>query len=836
MLVHGIGEKKPGEQTRSFIKGIMHAVHANADKNTDQMVLETDERGHSILVCNETNREVRLYEVHWADLLMPLARGSFNTRMLGHHCWFPWLNRHLKDATGKRHGTRFRERLWSLLLIPIGGILVLVTQAINTIAGGIASVYRDYKMFDGSNGTVDRDFKQRYRFRFSWSRMRTDPGVRNTVVTRLMDDYMGDVFTYVHSLGDAFAREDDPARYGISKRILKTFRIALEEAIEDDCDEIQVLAHSLGTVVTCNSLLGYGPNPGLEPSLTTKLTRVITIGSPLSKIWFFWPKLIPDNPSEPSGGDRTFLIDWVNFYNPLDIVSGKLEKTLQHWKIISKRVWIGGPMRAHLIYEYNRRFLGVITDNLFNSKLQPPFKHLTWIKGVATAVGEVVATILLVAVGLIMGLGFAGLFLGLMLGIFTGLGWLIKIAIDLAGWVTVSQFVKDGSLIMGVGMSVVLMRLFLVLWYRDARNAHKLFNHEEQLKIIDRSIAQKPLDDNLHIQRGEFLVSRGRYLDALASFTEAAHINPHRASIHELRGDMLRKLTPPDYDGALAAFDEALRLDPHLSSVHWSRGLVYRARDQNEEALDAYLQLRNILSDPSFSLIFNISATLFDLGRYEEALREVESVIKKDRKGASREMYMLRGKILMELNRADEAAEAYKHAIDTRLDRSIIGMRESRRMSSTHLDEAYFRLTEALISETRWEDALNACDKALEQGYENTKCHAHRAVILFQLDKYEEALESVSTTLSSDYDWPHGYMLKAAALNELNQPQESLKVFEDVIRLYPDYINVYFFRGCCHHEHGEYEAARLDLEKFLENGIDTSMLSKARECLDEMAK
>jgi hypothetical protein len=154
--------------------------------------------------------------------------------------------------------------------------------------------------------------------------------------------YLGDVAAYVspHTL-DRF----DELRHGIRERVSSTFR-AVYGARGDEgeflYDEIAVVGHSLGSVVTydcLNSVLNADLQArGTEADLSvlTRTSLLLTFGSPLDKTAFVFAthksaakqpgRLALAATSQPLILDPEFTrIPWVNVYSPSDIVSGELD-------------------------------------------------------------------------------------------------------------------------------------------------------------------------------------------------------------------------------------------------------------------------------------------------------------------------------------------------------------------------------------------------------------------------------------------------------------------------------------------------------------------------------
>ena len=258
------------------------------------------------------------------------------------------------------------------------------------------------------------------------------PEGRYPVDARL-DQYVGDILTYVKSLGLL----ENPT-YGYA--ILRRFHMALRRACQE-CDEVQILSHSLGTVVMYHGLTGYFLEPIAAEAIGTgddplaKLTHIYTIGSPLEKRWRFWPRLVKrtiqtrlvfldEQPRQAPWIATAGTFQWDNFHNPLDSVADSLSG-FRGWPAVrNHRVWGGGAARSHTIYEWNDAFLAVIAKGVFGMTATPRTHrpHRGWdlfASGVesASAAGVVGA---LAVCGFVYGLGAAWLFSWLA-------GWLFRL-------------------------------------------------------------------------------------------------------------------------------------------------------------------------------------------------------------------------------------------------------------------------------------------------------------------------------------------------------------------------------------------------------------------------
>jgi len=288
-----------------------------------------------------------------------------------------------------------------------------------------------------------------------------------TRVDAVLDKFAGDVFQYVGGSVPTRAEASD------ADLVRARFFECLEAARVDGCGEVQVLAHSLGTVVAYNALTGYGiPEEQTDPQdRPVKVTRLWTIGSPLEKIAFFFPVMTQADPvvayrTSPALGvvhGDSKRPTWVNFRNPLDPVAGRL-RSFPSWRVDNRRVWAGGVGRSHVVYERNPRFLEALTESLFGSARTRPVSGRTRVLGFLAALLESVALMLLLVVPIVLGAALLLTTAGL-------LPWL-------AGWLVglvASDAIADGVRFWGLRtlsvMFVITLFLGPLLQSADAHRA-----------------------------------------------------------------------------------------------------------------------------------------------------------------------------------------------------------------------------------------------------------------------------------------------------------------------------------------------------------------------------
>lgn len=356
LVVHGIGAQKPGETLGKLLHGLRR-MHGDAIPECADGVIAA--------LCG---KRVRFHEIHWADLLRgDMTRGGFQIMELQSLSWFPWLNVQSGNYPQGRYSIP-KLAGWCLLLPIVNFLALLAYFGARLIAGIVTAVMRTGTPPPGGS-FLSRAMRA--------ARERTeDP----TWFDGMLDEYVGDVFSYVNSAGRAFHREaDEPAVPDqvacCHAAIMQRFYDRLVETA-DHCDSIQIVAHSLGTVVTYHALSGLhfdtlGRADGERIRLAaSKVTHLYTIGSPLEKIRFFWPRLA--RAGTLLGGST---LRWDNFVSWFDPVAGRLGRFGDWAEPVNHRLLGGGFVRGHVVYEHSPVFLKAFTRGVCGQEL--PFRRST---------------------------------------------------------------------------------------------------------------------------------------------------------------------------------------------------------------------------------------------------------------------------------------------------------------------------------------------------------------------------------------------------------------------------------------------------------------------------
>ena len=549
LLVHGIGEQAPGAFLGEFRDGFGRLLGANRTADIVRQNPAEPSRRIYAAAIELDDRTLMLYEVHWANLITPeMARASFDPVQLFPLAWFPWFNKQWQLPGFDKYSQR-EVASWTYRLVPLTVLFFLGYIGLKAVpyhimlaqdAVEIVSDRCDRRMMrmkgvrrSEQHSVLDEFEKRNERLqRRLWVEgklardcQRLKQAVMRTWFDKLLDAYTGDVTNFITSMArlprlredlvvarafggmptdaltamlpqdlvqsvvDAPRRESDVML--LAERTRARFeRAAWVAVMEDKCTEIQVLAHSLGTLVAYHAM-NRAPPPlatvAQTETCTATLTRFHTIGSPLEKIHFFWPRLVaprgdkpslsgqgPDGRAVPIGVHSEFR--WKNYYSVSDKVSGALTR-FQGWNGIENQrlAGLGGVLSAHVAYKHNASFLCALAEQVGAVVVPQRSGSLrsalgwTWSAAQSLLLPVMFLTVCLLGVAILVGLGAwaAAVFTGLISLVGYALNWLFT---GSGGSLWYGRFFFWSTLLFSVSMAAPIT-VFVWVWAKSAARA-----------------------------------------------------------------------------------------------------------------------------------------------------------------------------------------------------------------------------------------------------------------------------------------------------------------------------------------------------------------------------
>lgn len=118
-----------------------------------------------------------------------------------------------------------------------------------------------------------------------------------------------------------------------------------------------------------------------------------------------------------------------------------------------------------------------------------------------------------------------------------------------------------------------------------------------------------------------------------------------------------------------------------------------------------------------------------------------------------------------------------------------------------------------LSNSGRYEEALQAYDKAIELKPDFSSAWLNKGNALGKLGRYEKALQTYDKVIELSPDDSNAWYNKGAVLSNLGRYEEALQAYDKVIELNPDDSNAWCNKGTALDNLGRYEEAHIAFKK-----------------------
>jgi tetratricopeptide (TPR) repeat protein len=234
-------------------------------------------------------------------------------------------------------------------------------------------------------------------------------------------------------------------------------------------------------------------------------------------------------------------------------------------------------------------------------------------------------------------------------------------------------------------------------------------NPTKQKEILDKLVAAYPNDERAHFNLGGYHFGQQEYAKAIAHYKRATEIAPDYSTAYNILGYAYRQneayndaenafkkyieLIPNDpnpydsyaelllkmgrFDEAITQYNKALAIDPNFVNSYFgiAAALTYQGK-----AADAQAELQKITQKARSdgerrTALFGQMVVAADSGKLDQALAEVEKQYALGQKSndvpAMAGDLQLKGNILLEMGRHDDAKQAYDQALKMTTDSSL---------------------------------------------------------------------------------------------------------------------------------------------------------------------
>ncbi|WP_341757209.1 MULTISPECIES: S16 family serine protease [unclassified Candidatus Tisiphia] len=291
-------------------------------------------------------------------------------------------------------------------------------------------------------------------------------------------------------------------------------------------------------------------------------------------------------------------------------------------------------------------------------------------------------------------------------------------------------------------------------------------------------------------------------------------------------------------------------------------GDAYYGLEKYDEAINYYSKIEIVDSKKYIYSRYNIGLAYYKLGNYLESTKSFDEVLKLNEGAEQRIPNVLNESVLYKLS-YDDFTDVQENQLKNIEDVLIINpqsisallikmrfliqlgkydeaLNVNRKLLAFSSDNPTLIYYQGIIFHKleRNEEALEYIVKAIALN-ENPRKEwlRDKAIILFHLEKYQEAIVEYDKILSQE---PKNHIIlayKASALVEVKKYDEALKLLEDVLDMYPTYIDAITRKGSVYFEMGNYQEAVKNYDKAIQLGENSSKVIYFRElAIEELRK
>src|SRR2546429_640448 len=319
----------------------------------------------------------------------------------------------------------------------------------------------------------------------------------------------------------------------------------------------------------------------------------------------------------------------------------------------------------------------------------------------------------------------------------------------------------------------------VVAWTRKGQLLEELNKFEEAVEAHKAATTANPQDAAAWTGLGDSPYALGRYGESIPYFEQGLQVNPKYEIAWNNIGNALNKMGR--HAESLTYHDKALEIKPDFDYALYAKGHALDNLGRHEEGLELIGQSLEL--NPNYDHAWMAKAeALHRLGRLEEARDALNNALILN--GEYEEAWVFRGKILEEMGNALEAERCY-------------------------------------------DEALQCFRASLDLDPENAELHYHRALLLEDLERVDEAVEDYAAAASKSHS-AEALVRLSALLLRLGRPEDALVPADEAESRHPEDPRGWLAAGRAFAAMGRGAEAIESFEKAKASGAGEASLELAR--------
>jgi tetratricopeptide (TPR) repeat protein len=280
-----------------------------------------------------------------------------------------------------------------------------------------------------------------------------------------------------------------------------------------------------------------------------------------------------------------------------------------------------------------------------------------------------------------------------------------------------------------------------------------LRRYAEAIECCDKFL-EKKTNNEILLFKSMALSELGRYEDAISCCDDAIKCSSSSDGFYA-KATILEKIGR--YEDAIKCYDDAIKIGTEDDDVWADKMSALAYVDRYEEAIECCNQIIKIGDNDEFAFGFK-SMALSELGRYEDAIKCYDKELKIGTEDDG-EIWKCKGNMFSKLGRYEDAIKCYEKSAKINPD-----------------DEIWIYMAYALSELGLNEQAENYFNKLDYADGFNV-----RADVLFELGKYEDAINQANNALKINPFMFTSFLMIANSLSKLGKYQESIPWYNKYI-------------------------------------------------------
>jgi tetratricopeptide (TPR) repeat protein len=349
----------------------------------------------------------------------------------------------------------------------------------------------------------------------------------------------------------------------------------------------------------------------------------------------------------------------------------------------------------------------------------------------------------------------------------------------------------------------------IIEWLKQTFNTNKIFTHiDTETKDVWLNL-DWGADEKGSTHPGGPLYQEDRHFIA---YRNAAGKTPLKLN------SITKKMVEPSHAMPLNITEDEIK--SNSVAVWFNKGFALESMGRYEEAIKAYDEV--IRRDPEYAPAWNNKGvSLNKQGKYDYAINRFDEAIRLDPNFA--DAWYNKGISLGQLGRYDEEIIACDKAIQLdpnlaeawankgyalgqlgRYDEEIIACDKAIRIKPD-LAVAWSNKGCSLDAQGRYDEAIGCFDEAIRLDSENAESWNNKGTALRNQEKYDEAIDCFDEAIRLDPSYAMAWNNKGSVLGQLGNYEDEINAYERAIQLKPDLAGAWYNKGISLGLQGKYD-------------------------------